>query len=47
MGETPGKPALPALADDLVYAQCAREEVGYLPERRDDIIVVTAADIFG
>jgi uncharacterized protein len=35
------------LADQLVYALCAREEVTHLPEGRDDIIVVTAADIFG
>jgi len=35
------------LADDLVYALCAREAVTHLPEGRDDIIVVTAADIFG
>lgn len=35
------------LADHLVYALCAREEVTHLPPGRDDIIVVTAADIFG
>lgn len=35
------------LADDLVYALCAREEVTRVPAGRDDIIVVTAADIFG
>jgi hypothetical protein len=34
------------LADDLVYALCSREEVTHLPDGRDDIIVVTAADIF-
>jgi hypothetical protein len=35
------------LAEELVYALCAREEVTHLPEGRDDIIIVTAADIFG
>ena len=35
------------LADELVYALCAREEVTNIPGNRDDIIVVTAADIFG
>jgi AAA+ ATPase superfamily predicted ATPase len=35
------------LADELVYALCAREEVTNMPDNRDDIIVVTAADIFG
>jgi uncharacterized protein len=34
------------LADNLVYALCAREEITHLPADRDDIIVVTAADIF-
>jgi hypothetical protein len=28
-------------------ALCAREEVTYAPEGREDIIAVTAADIFG
>jgi hypothetical protein len=35
------------LVDDLVYALCAREEVTQLPVGREDIIAVTAADIFG
>jgi len=35
------------LADDLVYALCAREEITNLPNDRDDVIVVTAAEIFG
>lgn len=35
------------LADELVYAVCAREEVTRIPAGRDDVIVVTAADIFG
>jgi uncharacterized protein len=35
------------LVDDLVYALCAREEVTFVPEGREDIIAVTAADIFG
>ena len=35
------------LSGELVYALCAREQVTHLPEGRDDIIVVTAADIFG
>lgn len=34
------------LADRLVYALCAREEITHLPAGRDDIMVVTAADIF-
>lgn len=35
------------LAGELVYALCAREELTNIPDNRDDIIVVTAADIFG
>lgn len=35
------------LADELVYALCAREEIAGLPAGRDDVIVITAADIFG
>lgn len=35
------------LADELVYALCARETITHLPENRDDIITVTAVDIFG
>ena len=35
------------LGDELVYAICAREAVTNIPDNRDDIIVVTAADIFG
>jgi uncharacterized protein len=35
------------IADELVYALCAREAVTHVPEGRDDIITVTAADIFG
>lgn len=35
------------LADDLVYALCAREEVTRVPAGREDILVVTADDIFG
>ena len=35
------------LADELDYAVCAREEVTNIPDNRDDIIVGTAADIFG
>ncbi|MGH3282953.1 MAG: DUF234 domain-containing protein, partial [Trebonia sp.] len=34
------------LADELIYALCAREEVTQLPPGREDIMVVTAADIF-
>lgn len=34
------------LADHLVYALCAREAVTHVPDGRDDIVVVTAADIF-
>ena len=34
------------LADKLVYALCAREEVTHLPADRDAVLVVTAADIF-
>lgn len=35
------------LADSLVYALCARDEITDVPEGRDDVIAVTAADIFG
>lgn len=35
------------LADELVYALCAREEVTHLPKDRSDVIVVTAEEIFG
>jgi AAA+ ATPase superfamily predicted ATPase len=35
------------LADDLVYAVCARENITNLPKGRDDILAVTATDIFG
>jgi uncharacterized protein len=35
------------LADDLVYALCARETVTHMPAGRSDVITVTAADIFG
>lgn len=34
------------LADRLVYALCARGHVTHVPTGRDDIVVVTAADIF-
>lgn len=34
------------LADHLVYALCARAHITHLPPGRDDVIVVTAADIF-
>lgn len=34
------------LAEQPVYALCARKQVTHLPVGRDDIVVVTAADIF-